>query len=193
MIIINVPSGSVKSLIASYLQAIAFWFASGAVCMRCQGPYQSHGSYLRKTPATFGPTRIKRVYCPRCQVSHALLPCFIIPHARVMDVVREAAVKAISFETHTLEELAGYLDVEPRTIARWWSQFRAKHEWIMQALAAQLAHSAQLADWACGSLDTWSLRMNKLLELIGRCRATFSPGFAFGPFAWLNLFHPGLL
>ena len=72
------------------------------------------------------PTSIHRVYCKNCKRSHALLPCFIIPYARVFSLVVEAAIRGICFDTHTQEELAELLGVEPTTISCWWRMFRQK-------------------------------------------------------------------
>lgn len=98
----------------------------------------------------------------------------------------------ISHNLHTIEELAEFLAVDPTTIARWWRIFRAKAGVMLQALSAMLAQTPQLADWARGNFDTWRERGRKILELIGRCRATFSPKFMYCHFAWLNILNPYL-
>ena len=190
MISINVKGESVNILKESYYKTAASW--RGA-CLICQKPYYHHGDYPRKTPYLLGPISIKRVYCPDCGKSHALLPCFIIPYARVLDVIREAAIVGICFNTHTIEELAELMDVDPTTIARWWRIFREKAGVMMMALAEILAQSSQLSDWASGSFDTWTGQARKILELMGRCRATFSPQFAFCGLAWVNILDPYLL
>ncbi len=190
MISINVRSGSVKRLKQSYYEAAACWRGS---CPFCQRPYHHHSSYTRKTPHLLAPFSIQRVYCINCGTSHALLPCFIIPFARVLDVVREAAITGICHNLYTMEELAEFLEVDPTTIARWWKIFRAKAGAMLEALSKKLAQSSQLAHWAGGNLDTWHERGRKILELIGRCRATFHPRFMFCGFAWLNFHDPYLL
>jgi transposase-like protein len=149
--------------------------------------------YPRKTPYLFGPFSIRRVYCKSCKTTHALLPCFIIPYARVLDVVREAAIAGICFNTHTIEELAEIMGVDPTTVARWWRIFRNKAGTLMMALVRELADSSQLSDWASGSIRTAYDESKKILELIGRCRATYSPAFAFSNFAWVNILNPYLL
>jgi len=113
MISINVKGKSVNTLKESYYQTVILWFG---VCLICQRPYQHYGTYSRKTPYQFGPFSIQRVYCVNCKKSHALLPCFIIPYARVLDVIREAAIVGICFNTHTIEELAELMNVDPTTV-----------------------------------------------------------------------------
>jgi hypothetical protein len=100
---------------------------------------------------------------------------------------------SICHNLHTIEELAEFLAVDPTTIARWWRIFRTKAGVMLQALSAILAQTSQLADWARGNFDTWRERGLKILELIGRCRATFYPGFMFCGLAWVNLLDPYLL
>ncbi len=190
MISINVRSGSVKSLKESYYAALLRWVG---ICLICQRPLWRHSSYPRITPRLLGPLYIQRVYCEHCHVTHALLPCFIIPFARVLDVVREAAIMSICHNLHSIEELAEFLAVDPTTIGRWWHIFRSKAGVMLQALSAMLAQTPQLADWARGSFDTWRERGRKILELIGRCRATFHPHFMFCGFAWVNILDPHLL
>ncbi|MBS4024307.1 MAG: hypothetical protein KGZ96_01385 [Clostridia bacterium] len=99
MISLKVKSTSVNTLIKSYYLAVAIWFG---LCPTCLNPYHRHDTYRRKTPYLFGPILIQRVYCNSCKKAHALLPCFIIPYARVLDVVREAAIKGICFNSHTM-------------------------------------------------------------------------------------------
>lgn len=190
MISINVKGESVNTLKKSYSRTTANWFG---ICPVCQRPFQHYGFYLRETPHVIGPVAIQRVYCAHCNVSHALLPCFIIPYARVMDVVIEAAIAGICFQTHTTEELAELMGVDPTTVARWWRIFRIKAGALMMALAKELAQSPQLSDWASGSIRTVHDEGRKILELIGRCRATYSPGSAFCGFAWVNILDPYLL
>ena len=111
MIIINVKGESVNTLRESYHKTAANWFG---ICASCQRPFQRYGFHPRKTPHVIGPVAIQRVYCAHCNVSHALLPCFII--SRVLDVVMEAAIAGICFQTHTTEELAELMGVDPTTV-----------------------------------------------------------------------------
>lgn len=92
-----------------------------------------------------------------------------------------------------MEELAEFLDVDPATIIRWWMIFRQKAGVLMMALTKKLAQSPQLTDWAGGSFQNDHGRGRKILELIGKCRATFFPNFRFCDFAWVNIFDPYLL
>jgi transposase len=108
-------------------------------------------------------------------------------------VVREAAIAGICLQTHTIEELAELMGVDPTTVARWWRIFRNKAGSLMMALTRMLADSSQLSDWASGRIRTDYDQGKKIMELIGRCRATYSPGFAFSGFAWVNLLDPYLL
>ena len=190
MISINIKGESVNTLIESYENTANLW---AGLCPLCQIFYQHWGTYLRKTPYLFGPFSIRRVYCKSCKTSHALLPCFIIPYARVLDVVREAAIAGICFNTHTIEELAELLGVDPTTVAQWWRIFRNKAGVLMMALSRELAESPQLSDWASGNIRTVYDEGKKILELIGRCRATYSPAFTFCNFAWVNVLNPYLL
>ncbi len=85
------------------------------------------------------------------------------------------------------------MDVDPVTVARWWRIFRDKAGALMMALTEKLAHSPQLSGWVSGNLRTCREKTRKILELIGRCRATFSPDFGFCGFAWVNVLNPYLL
>lgn len=190
MISINVKGESVNTLKESYEQSADRWTG---LCPRCQRAYQHYGTYPRKTPYLLGPFSIRRVYCDNCETSHALLPCFIIPYARVLDVIREAAIVGICFNQHTIEELAELMDVDTTTVARWWRIFRNKAGVLMMALAKKLAHSPQLSDWVNGNFRSSHEEARKILELIRRCRATYSPDFAFCGFAWVNVLNPYLL
>jgi transcriptional regulator with XRE-family HTH domain len=111
----------------------------------------------------------------------------------VLDVVREAAIAGICFNKHTIEELAELMGVDPTTVARWWRIFRNKAGALMMALVRELAESPQLSDWVSGSIRTVHDEGKKILELVGRCRATFYPGFTFCGFAWVNVLDPHLL
>ncbi len=190
MISINVKGHSVNTLVEAYYQTVAEWFGRCAICQRS---FQNHGFYERKTPYLFGPFLIKRVYCKHCGITHALLPCYIIPYTRVLAVVKEAAITGICFNTHTIEELSELLEADPTTIARWWKIYRQKSGVLLTALSTKLAQSARLADWTGGPLDTWPQRAKKTLELIGKCRATFSSDFRYCGFAWVNIYDPYLL
>jgi transcriptional regulator with XRE-family HTH domain len=92
-----------------------------------------------------------------------------------------------------MEELAELMDVDPTTIARWWKIFRHKAGILMMALAKELAQSSQLSDWASGSFTTSREEGIKILELLTRCQTTYSHGFSFCGFAWVNLYDPYLL
>lgn len=190
MISINVKGSSVNTLVEAYYQTAGRWFGRCPVCQRI---FQNHGFYERKTPHLFGPFMIKRVYCKHCRITHALLPCFIIPYSRVLAVVKEAAITGICFNTHTIEELAELMEVDPGTVARWWKIFRQKSGVLLSALALKLAQSASLSDWARGPLETWPQRTQKTLALIGKCRATFCSDFRYCDFAWVNIYDPYLL
>ncbi len=191
MLSINVKVSSVKTLNESYLQAAKTWVG---YCSVCQRRYQLYGSYGRKMPKTFGPTAIQRVYCVNCKKSHALLPCFIIPYSRVLAEVKEAAVAGLCFSKHTIEELAELLGIEPTTLARWWRVFKNKSNTLLKTLVNMLADTyAPSSDWLCGDFTTMRGRGRKILQLIGRCRATYSPCFELCNFAWINLLDPYLL
>jgi len=60
----------------------------------------------------------------------------LIPYVRVLDVIREAAIAGICFNTHAIEELAELMDVNPVTVTRWWRIFRDKAGVLMMALTA---------------------------------------------------------
>lgn len=190
MISINVKGESVNILKESYEKSADHWTGK---CTVCQRVYQHFGTYPRLTPYFLGPFSIRRVYCPDCKKSHALLPCFIIAYARVLDVVKESTIAGICFEQHTIEELAELMGVDTSTVARWWRIFRQKAGTLMMALAKNLADSPGLSDWVSGSCGTGREQAEKIMELIGRCRATYSPDFLFCGFAWVNIFDPYLL
>ena len=190
MIIINVKNEPVKTLKETYYQAADCWRGT---CDLCQSTYHQHGNYLRKTPLPLGPIFIKRVYCKNCKISHALLPCFIIPYSRVTDVVKESAITDIYRGHQTIEQLAELFSLDPTTIARWWKIFCDRAKVMLEALAGKLTQSSRLTDWLSGPLESPYERVGKVLELMERCKTIFSTSFKFGRFAWVNLFNPYLL
>jgi len=190
MISIKVKGGSVNILKEIYYQTASLWCGT---CPICQSRYQHYGTYLRKTPYFLGPIFIQRVYCENCKKSHALLPCFIIPYSRVLDVVREAAIVGICFNTQTMEELAELMEVDTTTIARWWKIFRTKSSVLMSFLTEKLAQSSKLSGWASGFFQTSHEESKKIFRLIYRSLELFSKDFSFCGFAWVNLHNPYLL
>jgi len=181
------PDGH-ASFVAVYQREVAKWTGNCS----CGRPYRRHGSYTRKTPFA-KPIRIQRVYCPACRVSHALLPCIVVGYSQSFAEIKEAAVKGIVYCNLPIETLSERLGIEPKTIARWWHQFRQRIDVLLDVLSRLLADSAGLSSWASGRLRTPIDQARKIFELVGRCRATFSRHFAFSDFPWLNLLNPYLL
>ena len=66
-------------------------------CPQCRGRMHRHGSYLRGVDEPGGVTwwtRIQRMRCSGCGVTHGLLPHFLIPYARMSTPGREAVARA---------------------------------------------------------------------------------------------------
>jgi hypothetical protein len=106
---------NLKELACIYLQTAADWTG---VC-NCKGRFIRHGTYRRKTPLAGAIFYIQRVICPSCDKTHALIPCFVFPYSWVMAHVKEAAIRGICYETHTIEQLAELCGAEPATVMRW--------------------------------------------------------------------------
>ena len=199
MISINLPVDSVNTdqlfspdgllrLVAIYYSMAAKWVGDCA----CGRRYRRHGSYVRLTPFPKG-IRIQRAYCPNCKITHALLPCIVIPYSRAFAEVKEAAIKGLAYDHMAIESIAALCDIDPRTITRWWLQFQQKTDGLMSVLTRLLADTSSPLDWASGHLRTPKERACKIFELVYRCRATFSEQCHFGDFAWLTLLDPYLL
>ena len=105
------PFGFLEYLVKLYELAADNWKGNCPVCGR---PHTKHGTYLRKTPAQFGfKLRIRRVRCKQCKITHALLPCFLIPYGRYLDVYVELAINPDANDGLTIEKLAEELERSP--------------------------------------------------------------------------------
>lgn len=160
------------------------------LCPTCGRALTRHGSYLRKTPTVFKlKLSIKRVICKHCGITHALIPCFLIPYARYLDVDIEFALNPEAYAGITVEQLAECISTEPSTILRWRANFRAKAHDIYLRLAKLLAMtSLPVTKWLwTGSLDPPERRIFNLISVL---RKECYDGFSFSNLALLNLLFP---
>ncbi len=195
MININVNTSyvnmySLKIFLDAYYIAVA---NCSRKCRTCKSLCHFHGSYTRKTPLCIGPILIQRVYCKSCKKSHALLPCYIVPYARVLAIIKQAVISQIAVNIQTIEEIAELFEVDPTTIARWWMIFRNKSNSLLAALSKYLASSPGLTDWVRGDIRTSRRKAQKILELMGRFRSIYYPDFSFCDFSLVNISNSYLL
>lgn len=156
-------------------------------CPVCGRPLTRHGGYLRKTPAQFGlKLRIRRVRCKQCKLTHALLPCFLIPYGRHLDVSVELAINPDANDGLTIEKLAEITGAEPSTIVRWRCKFRAVAHNLFDRMAKTLAQmSFPVARWLwIGSLDPPE---RKVFRLVAVLRSMLNARFPFSDLAFINL------
>ncbi len=170
-----------------YLQAVRMW---AGFCSNCGAKFHKHTSYKRKTPLYGVIFFIHRVYCPRCGKSHGLIPCFIFPYSRVMAHIKEAAIRGICYETHTIEQLAEICKVEPSTIKSWWKNFRSATDQLLKWLSLKLAYSTQPTSWLGGNYDTARAKGRKLFSLFGLYRSSYHPDSLHSDFELLCLVNP---
>ncbi len=190
--IVNIPLKSIsdlKQLVFIYKQTVAHWTG---LCPTCNLYLHKHDSYRRKTPYLGATLFIKRVYCPGCKKSHALLPCFIFPYSRVLAVVKERAIRGLCFESETIEQLAELCDVEPSTIKKWWGNFRNATGELTAWLAKKLAATNRPAIWLNLSAETPRQKGQRLFTLFGYYRSSYHPQFQGADFALLCLLKPSI-
>ncbi len=187
--IVNIPISKItdfSKLVAIYWQAVQAWVG---ICANCKCFFHKHDTYKRKTPLYGVIFRIKRVYCPCCGKSHALIPCFIFPYSRVLAHIKEAAIRGICYETHTIEQLAEIYGLEPYTIKRWWRNFRAASDGILKWLAKKLAYSNQPANWVGWNYNSTRAKGQKFFSLFGLYRSTYHPESLHSDFELLCLIN----
>lgn len=190
MISLHVKVGLVKNIIKSYFIEASLW---SGICPDCGIPYVGHGSYIRKTPFIFGPFKINRVRCDRCGITHALIPCFIIPYSRARAIEKEVAITSLAFNIYTIEEIAEFLGLDPTTIAWWWKIFKNKSNLLLEFLSMKLADFSDLSTWLQGDYKNPLATARKIFELIGIYRRKIYPDFSYCNFALINLINPYLL
>jgi bacterioferritin-associated ferredoxin len=176
-----------SKLAATYMQIVKDWTG---VCADCGAIFHMHDSYRRKTPLFGVLFLIKRVYCPGCGKTHALIPCFVFPYSQVMAGIKEKAIRGICYETHTIEQLAELCAVEPATIKRWWECFNEASDNLANWLAEELASSTRVIDWLGGNCVSKRKKGRKLFSLFGLYRSTYHPDFIHGDFDLLCLKKP---
>jgi transposase-like protein len=187
--LVNIPIAQInnpRELVRIYLQTVADWTG---VC-NCKGLFIKHGGYRRKTPLAGAIFWIQRVICPSCGKTHALIPCFVFPYSRVMAHIKEAAIRGICYETHTMEQLAELCGVEPATVMRWWKSFRAAGGSLLNWLAGELARRVEPATWLGGGFESPRAMGRKIFSLFGLYRSTYYPKFIHSDFNLLCLVNP---
>lgn len=125
-------------------------------CEDCGRSLHKHGRYNRSvtTKREIIQIPIYRQYCPDCGKTITLLPDFLVPWARFVTWVREAAMnrRQMGFTCRqTINSTSAVaLRYSRRTLGRWWKRY------VLQAISAALWVAGQLA--ASGS-DEDLLRM----------------------------------
>ncbi len=107
--------------------------------------------------------------------------------------VKEAAIRGICYETHTIEQLAELCGVEPATVMRWWKCFRAAGGSLLNWLAGELARRVEPATWLGGDLASPRVMGRKFFSLFGLYRSTYHPEFRHSDFNLLCLVKPRAL
>lgn len=106
-----------------------------------------HGRYFRWVTTKYQciPVPIYRWYCPSCGKTISLFPDFLIPWARVVTSVREAAFKrrkqGISFKNISKSIVSQSIGgISSTTIKRWWSRYLAQIGRTSIWVAGELIH-----------------------------------------------------
>lgn len=129
--------------------------------------------------------------------THALIPCIIIPYGRVFVFVQEQVLREICWNEATIAALAKILQMDPKTILRWWKYFKMKSNDIMAWLVEQFKKLNQCADVADSSnpkrFENDRAKGRKIFEWLTRYRGLLYPGFPHNDLALLNLRTPLLI
>jgi hypothetical protein len=106
-----------------------------------------HGRYFRWVTTKYEciPIPIYRWYCPLCGKTVSLFPDFLIPWARVVTTVREAAFnrrkKGISFVKISKNIISPSIGgISTDTIKRWWCRYLAQIDRTSIWVAGELIH-----------------------------------------------------
>lgn len=104
--------------------------------------------------------------------------------------IKEAAIRGICYETHTIEQLAELCGVEPATVMCWWKCFRAASGGLLNWLAGKLARRVEPADWLGGGFESPRAMGRKIFSLFDLYRSTYHPRFRHSDFNLLCLVYP---
>lgn len=113
-------------------------------CEDCGGHLHKHGRYMRSVATKHETVQIPiyRQYCPACGKTVSLLPDFLVPWARFVTWVREAAIarrqKGFSWRQTAESTTVSAVRYSRRTLKRWWKR--------------HLLRAAPAALWVAGQL-----------------------------------------
>lgn len=168
-------------------------------CEKCGRSLHKHGRYYRSfaTKCSLHQIPIYRLYCPDCGRTVSLLPDFLVPWARVVTWVREAAIsrklQGLSYRQVKITTTAPAVRYSRSTIKRWWKRhFRTASSialWIAGQLISSGIHEdllrrypSQVAASPMGTLH-WLQQLLALYTSVHPWRQ--------GYWAWLNSRLPG--
>lgn len=188
MFSIPISCSDVNAFESVYESAVEMWVG---YCPLCGKQLVRNGRYVRKTPREIGPFDVQLVCCSeRKHGSHALIPCLVLPYERVPAERQELALVEVAEQNHTVEQIAECLDVEPKTVYRWWKSFTERLPDIRYYLANALARCSDLTSWTRESDSSLRGRVKHTLELLSFVRDKLNPRFPYCRLSFLAVLNP---
>ncbi len=187
MIIITLKTKDVNIPFAGYSEAVERWMEKKAFCFRCGGSFKKNGTYTRSflSVRMIFFLRIQRILCKQCRISHALLPCNIIPYSTTGALEREQALRGYG-EKAVIEKIAEEIDAAPRTISGWCLKFSKRAGEIIDWVSKHLAAHSNEINWLKGASLEGRERISWIFKLLDLFREYFFPDFSHGTLSLLN-------
>lgn len=121
-------------------------------CENCGRRLHKHGRYFRLVATKRELLRIPiyRQYCPNCGKTISLLPDFLVPWARCVTWVREAALlrrrRGFTHRLNIESTAVAALRYSLRTLKRWWKAYILKVDAVALWIAKQLTSGLNAED-----------------------------------------------
>lgn len=194
VIMINLKLQDVNTPFEDYPKAVERWMEKKPFCFRCGGSFKKNGRYLRSlfSIRKIFFLHIQRVLCKQCKISHALLPCKIIPYSTTGTMEREQVLRGYG-EKAVIEEIAEEIDVEPRTVSGWCQKFSKRADEITDWAINHLAAHSNEINWLQGALLEGREKISWVFKLLDLFQEYFFPDFSHGTLALLNFLAYELL
>ena len=167
------------------------WWNAQPRCINCGKKYTRHSFYSRGMFTKLGliDISIQRARCKTCNVTHAILPCFIIPYSRFLSKIKGAAIKGHA-EGLSAEKIADQLGlIDSRIIKIWWKKFSGKANSLSKWLAKILSSTSGYTKWLRGTPESIKELVCWVFKLLDLLRERCHPDFDFDNFALLNLLN----